>query len=53
MFENIRHIPLKGEYSAYYKFRIGDYRVLYQILDDEKTILIYSIGHRRDIYRGK
>lgn len=52
-FEDIPHIPLQGEYSAYYKFRIGDYRVLYQILDNEKIILIHAIGHRREIYKGK
>ncbi|RJP52423.1 MAG: type II toxin-antitoxin system RelE/ParE family toxin [Anaerolineaceae bacterium] len=52
-FDGIRHIPLSGELSEFYKFRVGDYRVLYQVLDNEKTILIHAVGHRRDIYRGR
>ena len=40
-----------GDLSGLYKFRIGNYRVIYQILHDEKTIIIHLIGHRREIYR--
>jgi len=32
-----------------YRFRIGDYRVLFDVLGD--TLRINRIGHRRDIYR--
>lgn len=42
---------LTGEFSDFYKFRVGDYRVLYQILDDEQVIVIHQVGHRREIYR--
>ena len=52
-FDSVRHISLTGELSEFYKFRVGDYRVLYQILDDEKIILIHAIGHRREVYRGR
>lgn len=51
-FDNIRRIPLAGELSGFYKFRVGDYRVVYQILDNEKIILIHAVGHRREVYRG-
>jgi mRNA interferase RelE/StbE len=40
-----------GDLSGLYKFRVGNYRVIYQILHDEKTIIIHLIGHRREIYR--
>lgn len=35
------------------KFRIrqGDYRILYAIHDDEGSIVIVKIGHRREVYR--
>jgi mRNA interferase RelE/StbE len=36
-----------------YKFRIGDYRVVYEILYAEKMIVIHQIGHRSEIYRGR
>jgi mRNA interferase RelE/StbE len=34
-----------------YRIRIGDYRVVYAIRDDELLILVIRIGHRRDVYR--
>ena len=43
------HPLLKGDYAGLRKFRIGDYRVIYAIID--KDCLILRIGHRREIYR--
>ena len=43
--------PLTGRDIANFRLRIGDYRVLYDVYDEEKTVLILRIGHRRDIYR--
>jgi mRNA interferase RelE/StbE len=34
-----------------YRLRVGDYRVLYQIDDDSRQIMVYHVGHRRDVYR--
>ena len=33
------------------RIRIGDYRVIYDISDDEVLILVLRVGHRREIYR--
>ena len=41
---------LSGEYKGLYSFRIGDYRVIYTILNVSKIVLILRIGHRKDIY---
>ena len=40
---------LAGKFSGLRKFRIGNYRVIYSILDD--TVLILRISHRREAYR--
>lgn len=32
-----------------YRFRIGDYRVVFDIINDE--IVVLAVGHRREIYR--
>ena len=42
---------LTGDLAGFYKLRVGDYRVLYEILQDEQTIVIHKIGHRREVYR--
>lgn len=34
-----------------WRIRVGNYRVLYKIDDDQKTIEVVHIGHRRDVYR--
>jgi mRNA interferase RelE/StbE len=51
--DSIRPQPLSGELSDLYKLRVGDYRVLYEILAGEQTIVIHTIGHRREIYRPR
>ena len=40
---------LKGKWAGLRKYRVGDYRVIYAILENE--VLILWIGHRRDVYR--
>jgi len=39
------------EFGKYWKYRVGDYRLIAQILDKEILILIIHIGHRKRIYR--
>lgn len=34
-----------------YRIRLGDYRVIYTIDKDSKTVIITKIGHRKEIYR--
>jgi len=47
----IRPEALTGDLAGLYKLRVGDYRVIYEVLWNEKTIVIHAIGHRREIYR--
>jgi mRNA interferase RelE/StbE len=37
--------------SALWRWRVGDYRVIYTFSDAELWILVVRIGHRRDVYR--
>lgn len=34
-----------------WRLRVGDYRVLYEISDDERIVRIFRIAHRREAYR--
>lgn len=40
---------LTGKFSGLRKFRVGNYRIIYSILDD--AVLILRISHRRESYR--
>lgn len=42
---------LKGNKSNYWRYRVGDYRIITEIHDEIITILIVEIGHRKDIYK--
>ncbi len=55
--ENLRTEPrpkncrkLVGTESDY-RIRIGDYRVVYRILDENRIVIIFAAEHRKDIYR--
>lgn len=41
---------LTANRSGQWRYRVGDYRLIAEIKDDEIIILILNIGHRRDIY---
>lgn len=34
-----------------WRLRVGDYRVIYEVRDEEREIVVMHIGHRRDVYR--
>jgi mRNA interferase RelE/StbE len=42
--------PLKGEFQGYWRYRWGDYRVIYKISEQEILIIILRISHRKDVY---
>ncbi len=43
---------LTANRKGQWRYRIGDYRLLCYIEDDELIILALSVGHRRDIYNS-
>jgi len=42
--------PLKGDFQGYWRYRWGDYRVIYKISEREILILILRISNRKDVY---
>lgn len=34
-----------------FRVRVGDYRIVYEVSDTEILIVVFLIGHRRDVYR--
>lgn len=44
--------PLRRTLKGYWKLRVGDYRIIYKVVG--KTVVVFRIGHRREIYdQGK
>jgi mRNA interferase RelE/StbE len=52
--ENPRRLgkPLQGSrLGEFWRYRVGDYRLICKIEDDRLLVLVLSIGHRKEIYR--
>ena len=41
---------LKAELAGLWRYRVGDYRLICQIRDQELIVLVVTVGHRKDIY---
>ena len=37
--------------SGQWRYRVGDYRIICEIQDNEVIILVLEIGHRKEIYK--
>jgi len=43
-------VKLTGEDNIY-RVRVGNYRIIYSIQDEQLLVLVLKIGHRRDVYQ--
>ena len=41
---------LKGEEDVY-RVRQGNYRIIYEVIENKLIVLVLKIGHRKDIYK--
>jgi mRNA interferase RelE/StbE len=42
---------LQGTRSDFWKYRVGDYRLICSLEDDRFVVLVLRIGHRREVYK--
>ena len=42
---------MTGNMAGLWRYRVGDYRVICQIIDDRLVVLVVKIGHRREVYK--
>lgn len=45
--------PLVGELEGLRSARRGDYRIIYEIFEDDQVVLIHRVQHRRAAYRPR
>jgi mRNA interferase RelE/StbE len=41
---------LQGTLSEFWRYRVGDYRLICSLENDRFVVLVLRIGHRRDVY---
>jgi mRNA interferase RelE/StbE len=42
--------PLKGKLGGFWRYRIGQYRIIAEIIDDQMVLILLDVGHRKEIY---
>jgi mRNA interferase RelE/StbE len=42
--------PLRGDKHGFWRYRVGDYRIICQIEDNTLVILVVTLGHRGKVY---
>ena len=47
----LRGKGLTGSLSGYWRYRVGDYRILVEIRDRELVVVAIGVGHRSTVYR--
>jgi len=55
-YNSLRINPISGEklygkLKDYYKFRVGDYRIVYRFDQKEKIVYVVKIEHRQGVYK--
>lgn len=43
---------LTGQWGGLYSYRVGDYRVIYELHQQDIVIVIVRVGHRKDVYES-
>jgi len=43
--------PLKGNLKGFYRYRIGEYKIIYVLDRPEKKVIILNVKHRKEIYK--
>jgi len=41
---------LKGRLAGYYRYRVGNYRVIYRVDEQDRIVIVAIIAHRREAY---
>ncbi len=44
---------LKGKLKKFWRYRVADYRIITKITDEEITILVLKVAHRKDVYEDQ
>jgi len=45
--------PLLGELEGLWSARRGDYRIVYEVVEDDRVVIVHRVQHRRDAYRSR
>ena len=45
--------PLSFGFKGFFKLRVGDWRVVYEVQEDIQTVIIHDVDHRSKVYKHR
>lgn len=42
---------LQGRHAGLWRYRVGNYRLICQLRNDKRLVLLLTVAHRREVYR--
>lgn len=48
-----RLLPLSATLAGFYKLRIGDYRLIFEVKAQQLVLIVVKVGHRREVYKQR
>lgn len=52
-FDRVTPLPLGGQWRGFFKLRIGDWRIIYEVENKNKEVIVHMIDRRDKIYKRK
>ena len=50
-FQNVAPLPLDVQFKGFFKLRVGDWRIIYEIDYNSRQIIVYAVDNRDKIYK--
>lgn len=50
-FDNVSPLPLGGPWRGFFKLRVGEWRIIYEIEHDKQLVTVHQVGLRDRIYK--
>ncbi len=52
-FDKVTPLPLGGQWRGFFNSRVGDWRIIYEVDNENKEIIVHIIDRREKIYKRK
>ena len=52
-FQNITPLPLGGRWKGFFKLRVEDWRIIYEVSHDSRLVIVHAIDTRDKIYKRR
>ncbi len=50
-FDNVLPLPLSGPWRGFFKLRVGEWRIIYEVEHNRRLVTVHQVGFRDKIYK--